>query len=405
MSEKKRRAAPPIRSDYAAGADFLRVISIFLIAWFHIWQQSWQNPSFTLFGHYFDLQTLVSKSYAMVDIMLMLSGFLLMLGHMAGRNRRPADFFRARVARIVPCYLLCVLVVLFADAIPNGLYGSARHMTLDVLSHLTFTHSLVKEGYIYTRLNGALWTLSVEVQFYALFPLLGRAFERRPYATYAGMTLLGLVCHAATRLCFAETSMLNNQLPNMLDAYANGMLAAVIYKRIADRGISKRGRILATVVCAAAAVGMYYCVCAQAWFRGEGSEALRWQQLVWRYPLTICGSAFVTAASLSLAGVRAAMSNRLIRFLAGISFNFYMWHQYLAVWLKKWRIPAYTGDQPNVDGQQPWQNRYTLICFGAALLTAILLTYLVEKPCGRWIRSRRNPQKRSEKQIESRTRA
>ncbi len=388
MSEPSRRIVPPIRSDYAAGADFLRVISIILIAWFHIWQQSWQNPNFALFGHTIDVQTLVSKGYAMVDIMLLISGFLLMLGHMSGRNRRPADFFRARAARIVPCYLLCILVFLFADAIPNGLYGSAKHMTRDILSHLTFTHTLVKEGYIYTRLNGALWTLAVEVQFYALFPLLGRAFERRPYATYAGMTLLGLVCHAATRLCFAETSMLINQLPNMLDVYANGMLAAVIYKRIADRGSSLRGRCIATAVCILSAIGIVHCVCAQAWFRGDGYESLRWQQLLWRYPLSICGGAFVVSASAALAGVRAAMSNPLIRFLSGVSFNFYMWHQVLAVKLKEWRIPAYTGDQPNVDGQQPWQSRYTLICFGAALLVAVILTYAVEKPCGRWIRRR-----------------
>ena len=70
-----------------------------------------------------------------------------------------------------------------------------------------------------------------------------------------------------------------------------------------------------------------------------------------------------------------------------------MWHQYLAVWLKKWRIPVYTGDQPNIDGQQPWQNRYTLICFAAALLAAAALTYLVEKPCAKWIRNRRKASK------------
>ena len=394
MSDSRGRAVAPIRRDYAAGADFLRVVSIFLIAWFHIWQQSWLNPSFTLFGHYFNLETLVRSSYAMVEVMLMLSGFLLMLGHLSGRNRRPADFYRARAARIVPCYLLCILIVLFCDALPNGLYASARQLWCDLLSHLTFTHSLFREGYVNSHLNGALWTLSIEVQFYLIFPVLGRAFERRPYAAYAGMIALSLVCHAATMLCFSDTWMLANQLPNMLDAYANGMLAAVIYRRITRREVTLCGRIIATAVCALSIVGVYYCLCAQTWMRGGGDyEVLRLQQLIWRTPLTLCAAAFAVSASLSLAGVRAAVSNPVIRFLSGISFNFYMWHQYLAVWLKKWRIPAYTGDQPNIDGQQPWQNRYTLICFAAALLAAAALTYLVEKPCAKWIRNRRKASK------------
>lgn len=394
MSDLRGRAVAPIRRDYAAGADFLRVVSIFLIAWFHIWQQSWLNPSFTLFGHYFNLETLVRSSYSMVEVMLMLSGFLLMLGHLSGRNRRPADFYRARAARIVPCYLLCILIVLFCDALPNGLYASARQLWCDLLSHLTFTHSLFREGYVNTHLNGALWTLSIEVQFYLIFPVLGRAFERRPYAAYAGMIVLSTVCHAATMLWFSNTQMLVNQLPNMLDAYANGMLAAVIYRRITRREVTLRGRIIATAVCALSIVGVYYCLCAQTWMRGGGDyEVLRLQQLIWRTPLTLCAAAFVVSASLSLAGVRAAVSNPVIRFLSGISFNFYMWHQYLAVWLKKWRIPAYTGDQPNIDGQQPWQNRYTLICFAAALLAATALTYLVEKPCAKWIRNRRKASK------------
>ena len=91
MSDTGMRVAP-IRRDYAAGADFLRVVSIFLIAWFHIWQQSWLNPSFTLFGHYFNLDPLVRSGYSMVDVMLMLSGFLLMLGFLNGRDRAPRRF-------------------------------------------------------------------------------------------------------------------------------------------------------------------------------------------------------------------------------------------------------------------------------------------------------------------------
>ena len=110
--------------------------------------------------------------------------------------------------------------------------------------------------------------------------------------------------------------------------------------------------------------------------------------MLWRFPLSALGGVFLVCASRSIRLLRALLSNRLTRFLSGLSFNFYIWHQFLAVKLKAWRIPPYTGDAPNREGQQPWQNQYTLLCFLAALLCALLLTYLVEKPCARWIKRR-----------------
>ena len=83
------------------------------------------------------------------------------------------------------------------------------------------------------------------------------------------------------------------------------------------------------------------------------------------------------------------MSNRVVRFLSGISFNFYIWHQWLAVQLKQWRIPPYlAAENPNQAGEMPWQLHYTLLCFAAAILVATLVTYLVEKPAAKWGRKK-----------------
>ena len=116
-------------------------------------------------------------------------------------------------------------------------------------------------------------------------------------------------------------------------------------------------------------------------------------QMLWRYPLSILGSVFLVCGSRSILALRKLFSNPVTRFLSGISFNFYIWHQFLAVQLKKWRIPPYTGSTPNQDGQMPWQLHYTLICFAAALLTAALITYLVEKPAAKWIKRRLSARK------------
>ena len=116
-------------------------------------------------------------------------------------------------------------------------------------------------------------------------------------------------------------------------------------------------------------------------------------QMLWRFPLSALGGVFLVCGSRSVLLLRRLFSNRVVRFLSGLSFNFYIWHQFLYVQLKQWRIPYYEGENPNRAGLQPWQNHYTLTCFAAALALSLVITYLVEKPCARWIKRRASARK------------
>ena len=69
--------------------------------------------------------------------------------------------------------------------------------------------------------------------------------------------------------------------------------------------------------------------------------------------------------------------------MSAISYNFYIWHQFLAVKLKEFHIPAYVSEFPQMSEGRAWQTKYTLLCFAAAFLLSAALTYLVEKPAGR----------------------
>ena len=383
----------PVREDYADAADLLRVLCVGLIGWYHIWQQSWLNPNLTLGGHTLRLYPLVACGYMFVDLMLLLSGFLLMLGYLSGRSRDLRDFYVSRAARILPSYLLCIAVMLFAVALPGKLYGTQRHLWTDLLSHLTFTHNLFPESYTYTKLNGALWTLAVEVQFYLIFPFLARAFCKDAARCYWAMVALAACSRIAIALLVSDSAIYVNRLPAMLDVYANGMLAACIYRRLSERPQRAAGAWLSTALAVASAALIYLILGRQ--LGRQGGENVRLGQMLWRFPLSALGGVFLVCASRSIRLLRALLSNRPVRFLSGLSFNFYIWHQFLAVQLKKWHIPPYTGDAPNREGQQPWQKQYTLLCFAAALLCAMLLTYLVEKPCARLIKRRLSPRKGS----------
>ena len=82
-----------------------------------------------------------------------------------------------------------------------------------------------------------------------------------------------------------------------------------------------------------------------------------------------------------------------MKFLAGISFNLYIWHQYIAVKLKEFRIPYWEGTTPpNQLGDKPWMWKYMLLCIVVSLVMAILTTYLIEKPVSKWILRRLNKQ-------------
>ena len=380
------------RADYADAGDFLRVFSVGMVGWFHIWQQSWQNPDLHLFGQSFRLYPMVACGYMFVDLMLLLSGFLLMLGWQAGRGRNLKEFYTARAARILPSYLLCIAVMLaLTFLVPGNGYASARHLWTDLLAHLSFTHNFFPESYVQTHLNGALWTLAVEVQFYLIFPFLARAFHRAPVRVWCNMVALAMLIRLMTLLCAENSALYFNRLSAMLDVYANGMLAAHIYRKLAKKPRSAWRAWLSTALTLLAAVGIYRILCVQ--HMRSGSEAIRHGQMIWRFPLSALGALFLVCGSRSICLLRALFSNRIVRFLSGLSFNFYIWHQFLSVQLKQWRIPYYEGENPNRAGLQPWQNHYTLTCFAAALLLSLVITYLVEKPCARWIKRRASARK------------
>ena len=371
------KAGPPV-PNRAAAADLMRVLSIFMVGGYHIWQQSWLSPVLTLGRLRLDLTPWVRTGYMFVDLMLVLSGFLTYLPYAAGSERPAREFYLRRALRILPSYWLCLGVMLI-QAVTAPDFHDAPKLLLDLLAHLGFVHNLWGFSYNASRLNVVLWTLAVEAQFYFLLPALGPMFRKRPAATYAVMTAAGLSAMWLWTPNLPDTSIYVNRLPNMLVVYANGMLAAHLYPRLC--GVKWRSLIaaLGTAAWAASVWAILSILRVQA--KINGYDLIRLGQLRWRWPLSACGAVFLLGGSLGCKGLRAALSNRPVRFLAGITLNFYIWHQWIAVRLKNLRIPPYAAESnPNMAGEMPWQLHYTLLCFIAALAAAVILTYLVEKP-------------------------
>ncbi|WP_024441372.1 MULTISPECIES: acyltransferase [unclassified Mycobacterium] len=128
-----------------------------------------------------------------VAVFFALSGFLLWRGHAAAaRGLRPAPrtghYLRSRVVRIMPAYLVSVVVILalLPDAGGASLVVWLANLTMtQIYVPLTLTPGLTQ-----------MWSLAVEVSFYVALPLLALAARRLPVRArvpaIAGVALLSL---------------------------------------------------------------------------------------------------------------------------------------------------------------------------------------------------------------------
>ena len=354
--------------------DGIRAMAILIIVWFHFWQQSWITPD--LFGW------LPRYGYLFVDMMILISSYCLFLPYarkmVYGEPvQSDKEFYKKRIARILPSYYFSILVVLLFFALPCGEYNSIWDCLKDLLTHVFLVHNWLPETVASTHLNGVLWTVALEFQFYIIFPLIAKAFTKKPIITYVSMLAVGLTSCLVISFCDNINTELyvNNALTFVL-VYANGMLGAWAYMALTK---NKTHTIMRGIICTfitVACIFAYRMLCLSI---GDGS--LQKWQIDYRLILSIVFTIFIICTSMSLKFFRKIFDNRLARFISTISFNLYIWHQFVAVKLKELRIPFWQGDTPpNMTGDEDWKWKYLILCIVCSLAIAIFVTYVIEKP-------------------------
>lgn len=369
----------------------LRVLLVFIVSWYHIWQQSWWTPHVGTYS----LDFLVRAGYVPVDGTILLSGFLLFLPHartmlLGEKIPDTREFYQKRIMRIVPSYVFVTLLMLFAVAIPYELYyGNTANMWKDVLMHLTFTQTFDYSTYIATPIGVASWTVAIEMQAYLLFPLLAKWARKNPLGTFSTMAAAALLFRSWVVWSMKDYNMVVNQLINFLDVYAMGMAASLLYVKLTTLYPADRKRFLwqgiATAAAALAIWGLKELLQDQA--GSNGQTAIQSGQMIRRPAFAFLLALLTLGLPFAVRPIRFIAGNRLMGFLAMISMNYYLMHQNIAVHLKRIQFPpAEHYPNPNMlagGPETPWKYEYTALCFGLSILTAIAITFLIEKP-GAW---------------------
>jgi peptidoglycan/LPS O-acetylase OafA/YrhL len=331
-----------------AGIDGLRglaMVGVLLFHWLVLREGKHADALVELVKSSPALDAFVRSGYLGVDLFFLITGFLLALPwmkHAAEGRSAPStrEFYLRRVLRLVPAYYvqLAFLFLLVLPLVQGIGYWRRDAFVLagNLVAHLGFLHYTTPLTSASLNLNGALWTLTLEVQFYLLLPFIAPIFARRPWATAAAMVAIALAWHerSANGLqSFVDAYVwmgrmwglteasgrhfLVTQLPGYLAHFAAGLLAGRAWLRLRDVPTSPARDVASSVVLIAALGGLGAALI-------DGSRVLG--QFTWLLTPVLLGLAAWASVSRRLGWALQALAFAPLAFFGRISYSFYLYH-------------------------------------------------------------------------------
>jgi peptidoglycan/LPS O-acetylase OafA/YrhL len=266
-------------------------------------------------------RVLLSGGFLAVDLFFVLSAFVLTLPvARSGEFGSWRRYALRRAARIVPAYYAAIAVALVLYHVLAGPAADQRPPTADgLLAHLTFLQVEARllpgyDGALGFRVDPPLWTMSVEVAFYAVLPLIVVGFLKRP-VLWLVVALVATVALRASALGLFDGTTEDRllSLPPVYAAdFAAGMAGAWLYAR----GVTLKAWMSVAALIAALAV-LYASGAPTA-----GAARLGARQSLW---LAVATPAAFGALVLTATHAPWA-DNRLARWLGKVSFGVFLFH-------------------------------------------------------------------------------
>lgn len=256
-----------------------------------------------------------------VDVFFVISGFLISgIIHRSVTQRTFAlgDFYGRRIRRILPALILILLACLAAGAVfwlPDEWEALGRHTFSGALFHANIAVAAEPGGGYFVALGGRnpllhLWSLGVEEQFYAAWPLLFAALVRWTRRPLLGVLTL-LLASFALNLVWATRAPADAYFLPFTRLWELLMGAALVFAR------QPSGRVAAELA-GTAGVGLIVASCVLI----DGAATFPgWWALA-----PALGAALVMLAGQGASICRIGLSSRPIVWVGLISYPLYLWH-------------------------------------------------------------------------------
>ncbi len=223
------RASSPPPALLVNNFDLLRLLLAVGVMLYHLHELTRQN-AFRGFSK-------LTNPTALVQSFFVISGFLIFMSYEKSKSLR--DYLEKRVRRIYPAYvvviLLCVAAGVFLTRLPLADYLS-RETLRYLASNLVFLVFLqrtlpgVFENNLIHAVNGALWTLKIEVAFYLCVPLICWIMRRFNPALLLALLYTGSLVYAETWLSYAHPDIAK-QFPGQLCFFVVGVALCYYFEK------------------------------------------------------------------------------------------------------------------------------------------------------------------------------
>lgn len=235
------------------------------------------------------------ESHLALAAELSIQGFFVVSGALVAgslaRSQGLGDYAGKRLRRLYPAY---AVVILIPAAVSLLLTGNAAGVARYVGANLVFLNFLSPDlpGFFadnrFTAVNGALWTLKIEVMFYIALPVIAALMRWMGKARWAFLVLLyvgGETWRVVTPLILDHSlgPMIARQLPGQMAFFASGMALHAVW----DQAKAQPGRfgmiglvlfvvsLLHPALMPLRAAGLTGCIAAIAFLPGPALNAAR----------------------------------------------------------------------------------------------------------------------------------
>lgn len=340
--------------------DGLRALAILLVVWHHLYRWGagdwniWKQPI---------LRSSADFGFIGVLLFFVLSGFLLFLPYaraLVGGAPWPStwSFYRRRALRILPVYFVALAVLALLVAVAHAMHPWMLHGF--IFSFLLLQNMSVSASTLVSVLDGPLWTLAIEWQFYLILPLIAlvllwltKGLDRRGTLwririVFGVLIVLGLATRVVSAAAFYAPGIGDGASDigwsgvamrlisgRYIEEFALGMLLSLAYIARQNRGTLASSRLARTGAAAPVAIlgviACYYWARYLGVFRAENDWGfipnVGWSWIVLGvWTTTLCFALLLAAALFGPDLLRRALSLPPLRFIGRISYSIYVWH-------------------------------------------------------------------------------